>query len=29
MANSALMLNPDYLKGMDEYLKGVGGKTKA
>lgn len=28
MANSALMLNPDYMKGMEEYLKGVGGKGK-
>lgn len=28
MANSGLMLNPDYLKGMEEYLKGVGGKGK-
>ncbi len=26
MANSALMLNPDYMKGMEAYLKGVGGK---
>lgn len=26
MANSALMLNPDYLRGVEEYLKGVGGK---
>jgi enoyl-CoA hydratase len=26
MANSALMLNPDYLAGMSEYMKGVGGK---
>lgn len=26
MANSALMLNPDYIKGIEEYLKGVGGK---
>jgi len=26
MANSALMLNPDFLSGMAEYLKGVGGK---
>ena len=26
MANSGLMLNPSYLKGMEEYLKGVGGK---
>ena len=28
MANSGLMLNPDYLKGVEEYLKGVGGKGK-
>lgn len=28
MANSGLMLNPDYIKGMEEYLKGVGGKGK-
>ena len=28
MANSALMLNPDYIKGMEEYLKGVGRKSK-
>jgi enoyl-CoA hydratase/carnithine racemase len=28
MGNSGLMLNPDYLKGMEEYLKGVGGKGK-
>ncbi|WP_404480904.1 enoyl-CoA hydratase/isomerase family protein [Novosphingobium sp. BL-52-GroH] len=28
MANSALMLNPDYIKGMQAYLKGVGGKGK-
>ncbi|MCB2072677.1 MAG: enoyl-CoA hydratase/isomerase family protein [Novosphingobium sp.] len=28
MANSALMLNPDYLTGMEKYLKGVGGKKK-
>lgn len=28
MANSALMLNPDYLKTIEEYLKGVGGKKK-
>lgn len=28
MANSALMLNPDYIRGMEEYLKGVGGKGK-
>jgi len=29
MANSALMLNPDYIRGIEEYLKGVGGKAKA
>jgi len=28
LGNSALMLNPDYIKGMEEYLKGVGGKGK-
>jgi enoyl-CoA hydratase len=28
MANSALMLNPEYLAGMEKYLKGVGGKGK-
>ena len=28
MGNSALMLNPDYLAGMEKYLKGVGGKKK-
>lgn len=26
MANSALMLNPEYIAGMERYLKGVGGK---
>ncbi len=26
MANSALMLNPDYLAGIEKYMKGVGGK---
>jgi enoyl-CoA hydratase len=26
MANSGLMLNPEYIKGMEQYLKGVGGK---
>jgi enoyl-CoA hydratase/carnithine racemase len=26
MANSALMLNPAYLEGLEHYLKGVGGK---
>jgi enoyl-CoA hydratase len=29
MANSALMLNPEYLAGMEKYLKGVGGKGKS
>ena len=28
MANSALMLNPEYLAGMERYLTGVGGKGK-
>jgi enoyl-CoA hydratase len=28
MGNSGLMLNPDYMKGIEEYLKGVGGKGK-
>jgi enoyl-CoA hydratase len=28
MGNSGLMLNPDYIKGMEAYLKGVGGKAK-
>lgn len=28
MANSGLMLNPDYIRGMEEYLKGVGGKKQ-
>jgi hypothetical protein len=27
MANSALMLNPDYLAAMEKYLAGVGGKS--
>ncbi len=26
LGNSGLMLNPDYLAGIDQYLKGVGGK---
>jgi enoyl-CoA hydratase len=26
MANSGLMLNPDYLRTMEEYVKGIGGK---
>jgi enoyl-CoA hydratase/carnithine racemase len=29
MANSALMLNPDYLERMEAYIKGVGGKKSA
>lgn len=29
MANSALMLNPGYVSGMDEYLKGIGGKKSS
>jgi enoyl-CoA hydratase/carnithine racemase len=28
MGNSALMLNPAYIAGMEAYLKGVGGKPK-
>jgi len=28
MANSALMLNPDYLAGMEKYVQGIGGKGK-
>jgi hypothetical protein len=28
MANSALMLNPDYEAGMERYIKGIGGKSK-
>ncbi len=28
MANSALMLNPDYLAGMEKYVKGIGSKGK-
>jgi len=28
MANSALMLNPDYLAGLEKYLGNVGGKGK-
>ena len=26
MANSALMLNPEYLAGMERYIKGIGDK---
>lgn len=29
MANSALMLNPDYLAGIERYVKGIGGKGKS
>jgi enoyl-CoA hydratase/carnithine racemase len=28
MANSALMLNPAYVEGMEKYLQGVGGRGK-
>ena len=28
LANSALMLNPDYLAGIERYVKGIGGKSK-
>src|ERR1700734_4511927 len=28
MANSALMLNPDYLAGVEKYIAGIGGKGK-
>ncbi len=28
MGNSGLMLNPDYLAGLEQYLTGVGGKGK-
>jgi enoyl-CoA hydratase len=28
MGNSGLMLNPSYMKGVEEYLKGVGGNGK-
>jgi enoyl-CoA hydratase/carnithine racemase len=28
MANSALMLNPDYLAGIERYIKNIGGKSK-
>jgi len=29
MANSALMLNPEYLAGIERYIKGIGGKGKS
>lgn len=28
LANSALMLNPEYLEGISRYIQGVGGKAK-
>jgi enoyl-CoA hydratase len=28
MANSALMLNPEYLAGLERYVQGIGGKGK-
>jgi enoyl-CoA hydratase/carnithine racemase len=28
MANSALMLNPEYLAGIERYIQGIGGKGK-
>ena len=28
MANSALMLNPDYLEGMKRYIEGIGRKGR-
>ena len=28
MANSALMLNPEYLEGVARYIEGIGGKAK-
>lgn len=28
MANSALMLNPEYLAGLERYVQGIGGKPK-
>jgi enoyl-CoA hydratase len=28
MANSALMLNPDYRAGVEKYIQGIGGKVK-
>jgi enoyl-CoA hydratase/carnithine racemase len=28
MANSGLMLNPDYLAGMEKYIQGIGSKRK-
>jgi hypothetical protein len=28
LANSALMLNPEYLAGMERYIQGIGNKDK-
>jgi hypothetical protein len=28
MANSALMLNPDYLAGIERYISSIGAKDK-
>jgi hypothetical protein len=28
MANSALMLNPEYLAGVEKYIAGIGSKGK-
>jgi len=28
LANSALMMNPDYIAGIERYVKGIGGKKK-
>jgi enoyl-CoA hydratase/carnithine racemase len=28
MANSALMLNPAYLEGVERYIKGIGAKSE-
>lgn len=28
LANSSLMLNPDYIEGMARYIRGIGGKDK-
>jgi enoyl-CoA hydratase len=29
MANSALMLNPDYRAGVEKYIQGIGGKGES
>jgi enoyl-CoA hydratase len=28
LANSSLMLNPDYIEGMTRYVRGIGSKGK-